>query len=200
MDEDDNEPVQMQVDEEAYPLYNITDFDTHSELKPLEKPMKPKVVKVEGFAFINQGKIITKKHRGDEVKAMFFFQVYEKGLTAEKAAKLSNIPCRTAYNWYEKDQLEIQKRLRGNDSEKNENNNEEDLKKKPGRKAILNAEHKQYLEQQFGDDPTITLDQALESLTSQLEGLKVSQTIVHRLMTNECALSVKKAYFYPTEI
>ncbi|PHZ14704.1 uncharacterized protein RHIMIDRAFT_235466 [Rhizopus microsporus ATCC 52813] len=83
MDEDGNECVQTQVDEKAHPLDNITGFNTHSELKPSEKPTKPKVVKVESSASTNK--------------------VYEKGLTAGKAAKLLNIPRRTAYSWYEKD-------------------------------------------------------------------------------------------------
>ncbi|ORE06195.1 hypothetical protein BCV72DRAFT_180180, partial [Rhizopus microsporus var. microsporus] len=43
MDEDGNECVQTQVDEKAHPLDNITGFNTHSELKPSEKPTKPKV-------------------------------------------------------------------------------------------------------------------------------------------------------------
>ncbi|KAI8639923.1 hypothetical protein BD408DRAFT_329630, partial [Parasitella parasitica] len=36
MDEDGLEPVQMEVDEEAYPLDNITTYDSHLDLKPPE--------------------------------------------------------------------------------------------------------------------------------------------------------------------
>ena len=37
MDEDGLEPVQMEVDEEAYHLGDITNYDSHMDLKPAEK-------------------------------------------------------------------------------------------------------------------------------------------------------------------
>lgn len=37
MDEDGLEPVQMEVDEEAYHLDDITNYDPHMDLKPAEK-------------------------------------------------------------------------------------------------------------------------------------------------------------------
>ena len=42
MDEDDNKPVEMQIDEEAYPLYIITNFESHLELKPPRKEQRQK--------------------------------------------------------------------------------------------------------------------------------------------------------------
>ena len=72
-------------------------------------------------------------------------------------------------------------------------------KKKPGKKAVLNADHKEYLKKTFGDNPSTTVDQAVEDLINNFEGLKVSKAAVHRFMTNKCALSFKKAYFYSTE-
>ncbi|CEP19517.1 hypothetical protein [Parasitella parasitica] len=42
MDEDGREPVQMEVDEDAYPLDSITDFNTLAELKSPEKEVKLK--------------------------------------------------------------------------------------------------------------------------------------------------------------
>ncbi|CEP09550.1 hypothetical protein [Parasitella parasitica] len=108
MDEDGRETVQMEIDEDAYPLDSITDFNTHAELKPPEK---------------------------------------------------------------EKDQDEVEKRLKGEESKA-----DEIKKKRAGRKALLGDDHKQYIEETFGDNPSTTIEQAMEGLTSQFEGLEVSQT------------------------
>lgn len=47
MDENGRQPVQMEVDEDTYPLDNITDFNTHLKLKPLEKAVEQNTAKVE---------------------------------------------------------------------------------------------------------------------------------------------------------
>ncbi|CEP15333.1 hypothetical protein [Parasitella parasitica] len=100
MDEDGREPVQMEVDEDAYPLNSITDFNTHAELKPPEKEVKLKAAKEEeeSVSTLPSTPGPIKKH-GDEVKELFFFHVNEKGLNAGKAAKIVNIPRRAAYSW-----------------------------------------------------------------------------------------------------
>ncbi|KAG2191662.1 hypothetical protein INT47_008600 [Mucor saturninus] len=172
MDEDGLEPVQMEIDEEAYPLDDITNYDSHIDLKPAEKK---------------------NIHRGNDTKDLFFFYVYEKGLTAGKAASLINIPRKTGYNWLQKDQSIIIDQLEG------KSDGSDHLKENRGRKKLLNADHKQHLEETFGENASTTIDQAMDSLTTHFEGLKVSQKTVRDFMVDECALSFKKAYFYPTE-
>lgn len=192
MDEDGNEPIHMRVDEVAYPLDNITDFDSYSALKPPEKAVKPqRVVKdEEGLPPALTRKI----HRGNDIKEIFFFQVYEKGLTAGAAAKLLNIPRRTGYNWLKEDQIQIQSRFDGRDDD-----NKNEPKKKPGRKALLHEEHKHFLEQKFDDNPSTTIEQATDDLCQQFENLKVAPTTVYKFMRKNCALSLKKAYRYPAQ-
>lgn len=50
----------------------------------------------------------------------------------------------------------------------------------PGKKTVVEANLKQYLEQTFGDNLFTTVEQAMEGLTSQFEGLKVSQPTLHQ--------------------
>ncbi|KAG2208751.1 hypothetical protein INT47_007850 [Mucor saturninus] len=126
-------------------------------------------------------------------KDLFFFYVYEKGLTAGKAASLINIPRKTGYNWLQKDQSILIDQLEG------KSDDSDHLKENRGRKKLLNADHKQHLEETFGENASTTIDQAMDSLTTHFEGLKVSQKTVRDFMVDECALSFKKAYFYPTE-
>ncbi|CEP15781.1 hypothetical protein [Parasitella parasitica] len=103
IDEDGNKPVEMQIDEESYPLDNITNFES-------------------------------------------------------------------AYNWYQEDQRETEKRLKSIDVEE-----KEEPKVKRGRKPLLNEDHKKFLEE------------------------KLVRILRQQFMVNECALSMKKAYFYPAE-
>lgn len=110
IDGDGHEPLQMKLDKEAYPLDNITDFDTHPQLKLYVKVVKGKVVKNKASSSIDLCEVNFKKHYENDAKKLFFFQVYKKGLTAGKAVKIVNIPRKIAYNWYKKDQLEIYKK------------------------------------------------------------------------------------------
>ncbi|KAI8639450.1 hypothetical protein BD408DRAFT_404940 [Parasitella parasitica] len=121
MDEDGLEPVQMEVDEEAYPLDNITTYDSHLDLKPPEKKIQAKVKKLDRAPSNPNGSNVKKIHRGDDVKDMFFYYVYEKGLTAGKAASVMNVPRRTGYNWLKDDQDVVVGRLEGkNDDSRGE--------------------------------------------------------------------------------
>lgn len=64
---------------------------------------------------------------------------------------------------------------------------------------MLDEVHKKRLEEKFVDHPSALLDQAMESLTSQLSNLKVTKTTVYNLMEDQCALSFKKAHFHSKE-
>ncbi|CEI89974.1 hypothetical protein RMCBS344292_04310 [Rhizopus microsporus] len=132
MDEHGLEPVQMEVDEEAYSLDDVTNYDLHMYLKLPEKEKRAPNKLVDRL----EGKV------DDDV---------------------------------------------------------DNLTEKRGRKPLLNANHKEYLEKSFGENPSVTIDQAMDSLTNQFEDLKVSKQTVRDFMVNECALSFKKVYFYPTE-
>lgn len=87
IDGDGHEPVQMEFDKEAYPLDNIINFDAHTQLKLHVKVVKGKVVKNEAPSSIDLCECNFKKHYENDAKKLFFFQVYEKGLTAGKAVK-----------------------------------------------------------------------------------------------------------------
>ncbi|OAD75262.1 hypothetical protein PHYBLDRAFT_166521 [Phycomyces blakesleeanus NRRL 1555(-)] len=137
MNEDGREPVLSEVDLEALPLDTITNFDIHSDLKPPEKDVKqkaPDVVDKRGSAGKTERRII-RKH-GDDIRALSFFHVYEKGLSISKAAKTVGIPPKTADNWYKADQAEIEKRFKTDQDNPNYKSNEaiEDKEAKPGRK------------------------------------------------------------------
>jgi transposase len=122
---------------------------------------------------------------------MFFFYIYEKGLTAGKAVSLINIPHRTGYNWLQEDQKNLIDRLEGKVDD------DDNLTENRGRKKLLTADHKRHLEETFGENSSTTIDQAMDSLTNNFEGLKISKQTVRNFMVDECALSFKKLIFTP---
>ncbi|KAG1468016.1 hypothetical protein G6F56_004082 [Rhizopus delemar] len=91
------------------------------------------------------------------------------------AAAELKIPKSTAYDWKKKyeEGSDIFSRKEGSGRPK-------------GRPAILNEEHQKYLVEMIDENPSLVLDQTMDSLTSQFEDLK-------------CKISVKRAYFYAVE-
>lgn len=92
--------------------------------------------------------------------------VHKAGLTAGKAGEQLGI----AYDWLKKDQKNVLERIDPDNHAKADNKSP---KKKAGRPALLDEEHKKHLEHTFIDHPSATLDQAMESLTAQFSDLKV---------------------------
>ncbi|KAI8973053.1 hypothetical protein BDB01DRAFT_729606, partial [Pilobolus umbonatus] len=111
-----------------------------------------------------------KKHN-DLTKEQFFFLVYEKGMTAGKAAKQLAVAPRTAYEWLKRDKMDAQEKGELDQS-----------RRKANRRAVLTKEHQEYLEYMFRDFPSATLNQVMESLSNQFIDIKVSKTAVYNFM------------------
>ncbi|KAG2208080.1 hypothetical protein INT47_010442 [Mucor saturninus] len=163
----------MDVDDDSYPLADTVDFDNYMDFKPPEKPKPTPKAPKNRSSPSTEPAAYYKKH-ADDVKGHFFHLVYEEGLNAEKAAKQLGVARRTAYNWLKKDQDQIFK-------------------------TAEPLDYKIHLEEKFIDHPSATLDQAMESITSQFSDLKVTKTTVYNFMTGKCALSFKKAHFHSKE-
>jgi transposase len=191
-DESGNELVEMEVDSEQFPLGNITDFDTYMDLKPPERGEKAKEVKAKVVVDKSPDKRDYTR-RSSEKKNNFFKIIYEKDCKVPQAPEELKIVRRTAYDWYKKDQ---EAAIR---NQTNRGPTQQEEKKKVGRPKILNNERKQFLLQKYGEDSRATVSEAVESLTTQFMGLKIAKSAVHDFMTNECALTIKKAHFEPKE-
>ncbi|KAI8639334.1 hypothetical protein BD408DRAFT_324453, partial [Parasitella parasitica] len=97
----------MEVDDEQYPLDNITNFSDYMNLKPPEKPIKK--TKEEDGLKQEGGNAEPEEPKGtryrsykSEDKAKFFFLVYEKQMSIRAACKMVKIPPSTGQNWYKK--------------------------------------------------------------------------------------------------
>ncbi|KAK4512155.1 uncharacterized protein ATC70_013398 [Mucor velutinosus] len=127
----------------------------------------------------------------DQYKARFFNFIYNDDMTAGKATKAANILRSTAYRWYKDDQDKINRR-----SDNGEDTPGSTETKKVGRSKLLNDDHNAHLKKEFVDSPSATIDQAMENLIGAFPGLKISKSLAHQYMVNDCALSFKKAHLH----
>ncbi|KAI8339824.1 hypothetical protein BD560DRAFT_458912 [Blakeslea trispora] len=186
----------MEVDNEQFPLEDVTNYDTYMDLKPLERLEKMKIFKAEIVADHGHSQRKYTRH-SDEKKERFFHLVYIRVYKVPEAAKELGVPKHTAHYWFKKEEDAAQKRIEQLELDQEE----EEEKKKVGRPNIINEEHKRFLLQKYNEDPRATVNEAMESLTSQFEGLEIAKkkTAVHDFMVNDCALTIKKAHFEPKE-
>ncbi|KAI8380117.1 hypothetical protein BD560DRAFT_459208 [Blakeslea trispora] len=175
-DEYGNESVEMKVYNEQFPLEDITNYDTYMDLKPAERLEKMKISKAEIVA--DQGHVQRKytRHSDEKKKEHFSHLVYNRGYKVPEVAKELKIPKCTAHCWFKKEEDAAQRRIQQPQLA------QEEEKKKVGRPKILNEEHKRFLLQKYSKDPRATVNEAMESLTSQFEGPKIAKTAVHDFM------------------
>lgn len=108
----------------------------------------------------------------NDLKCLVISYLLDKLVSAAQAGREYGVDERTAQRW-------VREYRRGKDEGEGEG------KKKPGRKALLGDEDKQRLIEFLDDNLSAVIDQAMDSLTSQLEGLKIKKTAVHNFMTKE---------------
>ncbi|KAK4510120.1 ribosomal protein S5 [Mucor velutinosus] len=183
-----NEAVEMDVDNEAFPLGDITNYNTYVDRKPPERELtalKEKKIK-------NKKNVPKTEYNSytDKDKARFFILIYDHGMNPNQAWKAhGHISRTTAYRWYAKDQKKVNKEIE----------DDEEPVKRAGRPKILNEDHTKHLKLEFEDNPSVTIEQAHESLVKAFSGLTISQTTIYNYMTNDLALTFKKAHFHSKE-
>ncbi|KAI8349670.1 hypothetical protein BD560DRAFT_313935, partial [Blakeslea trispora] len=94
-DEYGNEPFEMEVDNEQFPLENI--YDTYMDLKLPSKIRENENCQSRDFS-ANTPDIVTRK------RSAFFHLVYVRGYTVPEAAKELDVPKRTAHYWFKKEE------------------------------------------------------------------------------------------------
>lgn len=63
----------------------------------------------------------------------------------------------------------------------------------------MNEDHRKHLIELIDDNPSLVLDEMMESLTSRFEDLEISKTALYNFVKKECKISVKRAYFHSVE-
>jgi transposase len=118
-------------------------------------------------------------------KARFFDLKIEKCMSASAAAKQLGIHIRTAQGWVNQYNVCPDSIF--------------ESCKKLGRKCILTEEHKTTVINFIDANPSATVVEVTEHLSTQFHDLKVSRSTVYNFMRSECNLSLKKAVFHSIE-
>ncbi|KAI7898441.1 uncharacterized protein BX663DRAFT_524735, partial [Cokeromyces recurvatus] len=87
--------LQMEVDNEMYPVESVTNYDRYTELKPPEKEIKTKTKTLPNDKKQTNKGTKAYKHYKDAVKEKLFYFVEEKGTSVRAAAMSLNINVRT---------------------------------------------------------------------------------------------------------
>ncbi|KAG1055694.1 hypothetical protein G6F43_002361 [Rhizopus delemar] len=100
VDESEHHVLDMDVDEYTFPLHSVTDYNKCMALKLLEQEKVNSAARSDESAYkpANSAKRRLYADYGNKQKEDLFFLVYEKNLTAGKAAKQLEIPRRAGYN------------------------------------------------------------------------------------------------------
>ncbi|KAG1415261.1 hypothetical protein G6F58_006563 [Rhizopus delemar] len=185
----------MEVDDPDCPIANVTSYGDYLDLKPPEKPLKVEreSVKKEEPTREGESEVIKKTYRTYKSVDMdrFYFLVNEKGLSVHGAAKQLKMPPSTADYWHKKS-------LKNRDElvcKRNEGSG-----RPVGRPPVLKDVHRDYLINLVDEDDTgMTLDQMMDSLTNQFDGLEIKKSAFHTFVKEKCRISCKKSYFYPED-
>ncbi|KAG1325872.1 hypothetical protein G6F62_008322 [Rhizopus arrhizus] len=167
VDDSGNEPDAYLV-EPSFRLTNLTN---------LKKYIKNKKVPLEDEANDVEMKGSTNKKRKI---------LYEKLMTPSQAAKAANVQYETARKW----------------KTANEKNPEEDIPLKKTNRvnrpvSKLNEEHKTFIQNFFDENKTAVIQDAVESLTKNFEGLEIKKSRVAEFMKEDCNLTIKVVTRHP---
>ncbi|KAI8637356.1 hypothetical protein BD408DRAFT_353855, partial [Parasitella parasitica] len=99
--------IGMEVDNDNYPLNDVTDFDQYVDLKPPEKTASASKKRVysnttkESMTEDTSSPGTYRNYKKEDMD-FFFFLINEKGMSIRGAATKLKIPHNTCYNWYKK--------------------------------------------------------------------------------------------------
>jgi transposase len=174
--------LQTEVDDASFPLGDVTTLMCILILN-LPKDQRTKRKK-QILAKIDASVLKTHRKYKKEDMEYFFFLVNEKGISVRGAAKHLKIPSNTAFNWKKKSEeapdefVELRNAGSG---------------RPVGRPPKLTDAHREYLVKLVDENDTVlTLDQMMESLTTEFMGLQVSKSAFHEFAKTKCRISCKK--------
>ena len=181
--------IQMEVDDEMYPLENVTNFDDYNQLKPPEKEERSKGKEKVTEEDVPAKSSKTYRSYKPFEKERLFYLVKEKGMSTRAAALTLQINPRTAQSWIKKDQEDPQDLI----------TRKSGSGRPVGRPPKLTEEHEKFLINLVDEEASLVLDEMMDNLTTQFTDLKISKTALYNFATEKCSISFKKAHFHSVE-
>lgn len=180
--------VEIEMDEEVFPINTVTNFGMYFDLKPPEKPAKKTIGQSEAADVKIEEDIRNReayKSYKDLEKQQLFCLVYERGMSAREAGLKLQINIRTTQRWATNDQQEPQmytERKEGSGRPK-------------GWPPKLDYCHKKLVIDLVNDQFSLVLDQTMENSTVSFIDLEISKTALYNIVTGNCKISSKRVHF-----
>jgi transposase len=173
--------VQMEVDNEMYPIEKVTNFDIYIDLKPSEKEAKERNNSSAEKPQMNDKKG-SYKHYKDVEKEQLFFLVEEKGMSVRVAAqKLINV--RSAQGWVSKNNKDPPEYIQRSS----------DSGKPVGGSPVLTDEHNNYMIQWANENTdSVVLEDVLDALTEKFGYLQITRSSFYKLLDKSVGLPSRK--------
>lgn len=131
----------------------------------------------------------TYKSYKDSEKEQLFALVYERGMSVRQAALKLQITPRTAQGWVADDQRNTQAYI----------GRKQGSGRPVGRPALMDDRHKTHLVNLIDEEPSLVLEQMMDSLTASFIDLVISKTDLYNFVTKECKISLKRAHFHSVD-
>ncbi|KAI8876605.1 hypothetical protein K501DRAFT_288820, partial [Backusella circina FSU 941] len=173
--------MSMHIDNETYPLESITEFAQYNDVKPPERDQKMKSIKAEPEESQNATNDPEKPTRNtyrkykDEDKEKFFYYYTQTDMSTRAIAKKLNIPQSTTQTRVSQDKEDpqdiIMRRPRSG--------------RPVGRPPLLDETHEKFLINLVDENASIVLDDMMDSLTNEFEGLSLPKTALYNFVTEK---------------
>jgi transposase len=181
--------VEMDVDQDMYPVEMVTNFNIYRDIKPSEKEIKAVAEKPKKVLDSEGKQHKTYQHYKDTEKEQLLDLVINRGMSARAAAMKLNIKPRIAQIWVKNDQEDPQPYFE----------RKEGSGRPVGRPPKLGGEHEKFLVDLVDDQPSLVLDQIMDNLTNHFTGLSISKTGLYKFVTDKCRISLKRAHFHSVD-
>ncbi|GAB5587650.1 hypothetical protein Unana1_02550 [Umbelopsis nana] len=188
LNEDGEDAMAVDSDTETIQLEQLTNRDTHIQYlleNAKEESMEENEETEEETEEEKEKETQIKEYKktytlySDTQKYKDILYTLQKLGSARKAGIKYDVNDRTAQRWW-KAYME-------------DPNTFFDPKRRDAATKKLDDGHKEHLIKYLDENPSAVIDQVMESLAQQFDGLDISKTSVHRFMTDECQLTFKKS-------
>ncbi|GAB5585887.1 hypothetical protein Unana1_00787 [Umbelopsis nana] len=178
---EDGQPMDIVADTDMMELEDLATMETYTKQHG-SKNSKP-VHSTTGTKTAYEDRMVetrTYSKYSEHTRKLVIDYYVEKLCSAAAAGRHYNVERKTAQRWIKAFKEQQNRRLAL--AEDIDETSDNDAAKQRGKQRILGQEHKDFLVNFIDDHPTAVLEQAMESLKEQFEGLTVSKSSLLRGM------------------
>ncbi|CEP13779.1 hypothetical protein [Parasitella parasitica] len=171
----------------SFRLTNLTNLRKYIKNAKVVAEIEPPIDTVMSDAPAKKERTTVYNTYSDEDRKRYFFFIQQKLMTPSEAAAAANVNYETARKWVTEYNKDPEKKIPTKKTNRT-------INRPPSQ---LNENHKAYLTDFYDENPTATIQDAVNKLTEDFEGLTIKKSRVAEFMKKECNLSLKVVSRHP---